>query len=134
MRASLHPGSFVRVRLPASMERSLRLALSAVHAPFFTVWDSGAVVLTLQEGEWMRVAARFPSAAVERGLRLISIDPLPDDPALAGRLADAVAAAGVSASALPAFHRDHLVVSAEDADRCLAAIARLSPDASSQDR
>lgn len=130
MRASLHPASFVRVRLPASMERSLQLALSAVHAPFFTVWDAGAIVLTLQEAEWARVAPRFLSAAVERGLRLISIDPPPDDPAFAGRLADAVAAAGVSASALPAFHQDHLVVPAEHADRCLAAMAPLITDRS----
>ena len=134
MRASMHPVPFVRVRVPGALERSLQLSLGAVHAPFFTVWDSGAVVLTLQEGEWARVASKFLSATVERGLRLISIDAMPDDPVFIRRLADLLTAAGVPASALPAFHRDHLVIRAEHADRCLAAIAQLAASEPEQDR
>ena len=125
MRAALHPAAFVRARVPATLERSLQYALAAVHAPFFTVREPDVLVVTLQEGEWMRLAPRFSSAAVERGLRLISIDEAPPDPAFVNRLARVVAAAGVPASTFPAFYRDHLVVPAEYAQRCLDAVLQL---------
>src|SRR5436309_13925934 len=125
MRAALHPEAFVRVRVPASVERSLHQVLSSVHAPFFTLRESGALVVTLQETEWMRVAGRFSSSAVEPGLRLISIDEAPPDPAFVNRLARVVAAAGVPAAAFSAFYRDHLVVPAEHAQRSLDAVQQL---------
>jgi len=121
MRAALHPEAFVRVRVPAYLERSLHQVLSSVHAPFFTLRESGALVVTLQETEWMRVAGRFSSSAVEPGLRLISIDEAPPDPAFVNRLA----AAGVPAAAFLAFYRDHLVVPAEHAQRSLDAVQQL---------
>lgn len=125
MRVVLHPGAFVRARVPVSLERSLQHALGAVHAPFFAVRESDALVVTLQEIEWTRMAARFSFAAVERGLRLISIDKAPPDPAFVSRLARVVAAAGVPASAFPAFYRDHLIVPAEYAQHCLDALRSL---------
>lgn len=125
MRATLHPEMFVRVRVPRSLERSLHQALGTVHAPFFTVREPDEVVVTLLDTEWMRVAGRFSSAVLERGLRLISIDEVPPDPAFVNRLARAVAAAGVPASAFPAFYRDHLVVPAEYAQRCVDAVEQL---------
>src|SRR5213593_3998208 len=111
MRAALHPEAFVRVRVPAYLERSLHQMLSSVHAPFFTLRESGALVVTLQETEWMRVAGRFSSSAVE--------------PGFVNRLARVVAAAGVPAAAFPAFYRDHLVVPAEHAQRSLDAVQQL---------
>ncbi len=125
MRAVLHPAVFVRLRVPAYLERSLQLALRTVHAPFFTLREPDVLVVTLPEIEWTRLAGRFSSAAVERGLRLISIDEPPPDPGFVGRLAQAVAAAGVPASAFPAFHRDHLVVPAEHAQRCLETVLQV---------
>jgi len=125
MRVAPHPAAFVRVRVPATLERSLQSALGAVYAPFFTVRGPDVLVVTLQETEWMRLAARFSSAAVERGLRLISIDEAPPDPAFVNRLARVVAAAGVPASTFPAFYRDHLVVPAEHAQRCLDTVLQL---------
>ena len=125
MRVALHPAAVVRARVPATLERSLQSALGAVYAPFFTVRGPDVLVVTLQETEWMRLAARFSSAAVERGLRLISIDEAPPDPAFVNRLARVVAAAGVPASTFPAFYRDHLVVPAEHAQRCLDAVLQL---------
>ena len=125
MRAALHPEAFVRVRVPAYLERSLHQVLSSVHAPFFTLRESGALVVTLQETEWMRVAGRFSSSAVEPGLRLISIDEAPPDPAFVNRLARVVAAAGVPAAAFLAFYRDHLVVPAAHAQRSLDAVQQL---------
>lgn len=125
MRAALHPGSFARVRVPASLERSLHQALGTVHAPFFTVREIDALIVTLQEDEWMRVAGRFSLAVVERGLRLISVDEAPSDPAFVNRLTRAVAAAGVPAAAFAAFHRDHLVVPAQYAQRCLDAVLQV---------
>ncbi len=125
MRAALHPAAFVRARVPATRERSWQYALAAVHAPFFTVRESDVLVVTLQEVEWMRVAPRFSSVAVERGLRLISIDEAPPDPAFVNRLARVVAAAGVPASTFPTFYRDHLVVPAAHAQRGLDAVLQL---------
>src|SRR2546421_2328543 len=121
MRVALHPAAFVRARVPAMLQRSVQHALGAVHAPFFTVREPDVLVVTLQEIEWMRLAARFSSAAVERGLRLISIDQAPPDPAFVNRLALVVAAAGVPASNFPAFYRDHLGVPAVYGQRCPAA-------------
>lgn len=125
MRAALHPETFVRVRVPAYLERSLHQVLGTVHAPFFTVREPDALVVTMQENEWRRVAGRFSSSAVEPGLRLISIDEAPPDPAFVTRLAQVVAAVGVPASAFPTFYRDHLVVPAEHAQRCLDAVQQL---------
>ncbi len=125
MRASLHPSGFVRVRVPAYLERSLQLAIGAVHAPFFTVREADALVVILQDVEWARLAARFPSATAERGLRLISIDEPPSDPAFSRRLAETLGAAGLQASTFPAFHRDHLIVPEEYAQRCLDAVLAL---------
>jgi len=125
MRASLHPSPFVRVRVPVSLERSLQLAVSVAHAPFFTVREADALVVILQDVEWRRLAGRFPSATVERELRLISIDEPPSDPAFSRRLAAVLGAEDLGASTIPAFHRDHVIVPAEQAQRCLEAVLTL---------
>ncbi len=125
MRAVMHPAAFTRVRVPTYLQRSLQLALAATHAPFFAVREHDAVAVTLPDVEWTRLAERFPAATIERGLRLISLNGPPSDPAVARQLAATLAAADIPAATLPAFHRDHFVVPVECAQRCLEAVRRL---------
>jgi hypothetical protein len=128
MRLSLHPARFVQARLPAFLAPSLQRALAGIPGPFVTARNGDEIVVTLQEVEWDRLARRFASARVERGLRLISVEGAAGgDPTLVRRLADAAAQAGIAAVPLPAFHRDHLVVSEQDAARCLEVLARALP-------
>lgn len=118
----VHDGEFVRVRVPAGLERSLQLALTGAHAPFFEHRDAGALDVVLREAEWARLAPRFAGAAVARGYRLVSLQPAPErTPALRRALAEA----GVEAVLLPSFHHDHLLVRADQLERCLAALSRL---------
>lgn len=123
--ANLHEAPFVRVRVPGYLARSLQLALGEVHAPFFTMREEDDFVVALREDEWARIAARFPSVQVERGLRLISVNPREDDPAFPRRLAAALADVGIQAAVLPAFHRDHLLVPAAVAETCLAVVQKV---------
>src|SRR2546430_14825368 len=101
MRAVLHPEAFVRVRVPAYLERSLHQVLSAVHAPFFTVRESGALVVTLQEAERVRVAGWVSSSAVEGGLRLVRIHDARPAAAIGNRPGRGGASIAVSAAAFP---------------------------------
>jgi hypothetical protein len=119
----LHDGEFVRVRVPAALERSLQLALAGVHAPFFERRQGAAVEVVLREAEWRRIAPRFASAEAAAGFRLVSVRPgaAADFPA---RLRRALAADGVQAHLLPSFHNDHVLVRADQLERCLAVITR----------
>ncbi len=129
MRVSLHPERFVQVRVAARLRPSLQRALAGVHGPFVTTREGEEFVVTLQEAEWARLAPRFASARVERGLRVISVEASGGDPALARRLAEVAARAGIAARPLPAFHRDYLVVSDQDAARCLEVLRRALEEA-----
>lgn len=123
--ADLHEAPFVRVRVPGYLTRSLQLALAEVHAPFFSMRQQDDFLVALREDEWGRIAARFPMAQVERGLRLISVDQPEGDPAVPKRLEAALAEAGIEAAVLPAFHRDHLLVPAALAETCLAVVRQV---------
>ncbi|MDQ7819260.1 MAG: hypothetical protein QN173_02420 [Armatimonadota bacterium] len=123
MRLAVLPQRFVRVRVAAFLQPSLQRALAGVPGPCVTAREGGDVVATLQEDAWARLAPRFASARVERGLRLIALEG-GGDPALVRRLAEAAAREGIAAVPLPAFHRDYLVVPEQDADRCLEILAR----------
>lgn len=121
----LHDGEFVRVRVPGYLERSLTLALGAVHAPFFTAHEGAAIAVVLRREEWDRLAARFASAQVVAGFRLISIQPAQADPDFPSRLRDALAEHGLAAQLLPSLHAEQLLVTGDELDRTVAAVRRL---------
>ena len=118
----IQDGEFVRVQVPAYLERSLHLALGGVHAPFFTLQEPMAVVVVLRREEWDRLAPRFASAQLTAGFRLVSVQPPRDDTQFPARLTAALTAAGVPVQLLPSFHNDHLLVAHDDLDRTLGAI------------
>ena len=121
----VHEHEFVRVHVPRSLERSLHLALAAVHAPFFTLHEGGTVVVILQQEEWNRLAPRFASARMSGGFRLISLHPPHLDGGFTSRLTAAISAAGLSARLLPSFHNDHLLVPGGELDRTVEVIRHL---------
>ena len=118
----IQDGEFVRVQVPASLERSLRLALGGVHAPFFTIHEGMAVVVILRRDEWEHLAPRFASAHLTTGFRLVSIHPARGDSQFPARLTAALVAMGLSARVMPSFHNDHLLVANDELDRTLGAI------------
>jgi hypothetical protein len=121
----IQDGEFIRVRIPALLERSLHLALGGVHAPFFTLHEGDAVVVILRREEWNHLAPRFVSGQPTAGFRPVSIHPPHLDGHFPARLNAALAAAGVAARLLPSFHNDHLLVAGGELDRTLEAIRRL---------
>jgi len=123
-RIQLHEGEFVRVRVPAGLERSLQLALAGAHAPFFGHREGGAFEVVLRASEWERIAPRFATAAVTAGFRLLSVSPGPEA-TFPARLRRALAEGGVEAALLPSFHNDHVLVQADQLPRCLAVVSRL---------
>ncbi len=122
MTVYVHEGEFVRVRVPAYLERSLQLTLEVVHAPFFSARDGQVFVVVLRHAEWLRLARRFASAEVDAGFRLVSVHPPATDAAFPARLARALTAQGIAAAVLPSFHTDHLLIRQDQVDRCLAVI------------
>ncbi len=120
----IHEGEFVRVRVPAYLERSLQLALAGAHAPFFEHREEGGLEVVLRGGEWERIAPRFAGSAVTRGFRLVSVNPGPDS-AFPARLRRAFDEHGVEAALLPSFHNDHVLVQDDQLQRCLEVVRRL---------
>lgn len=86
--------------------------------------DAREVTLLLEEEDWrvMRHAAR--DARVEGGFRLVTLDiELPwDVVGFLARVTEILAGAGVSAGALAAFSRDHLLIKQDDLGRALRAL------------
>lgn len=121
----VHDALFVRARIPAALERSFRLTLGQVYAPFFTEREVDVLDVVLREDEWARVADRFVSAQVERGFRLVSINPPSQDDRFIERLTSALAAGQIPGSPLPTFHHFHLLIRPEQLDECLTALDRL---------
>ena len=120
----IHEGEFLRVRVPASLERSLQLALAGAHAPFFEHRDAGALEVVLRGSEWERIAPRFAGSTVTSGFRLISVHPGADS-AFPARLRRAFNASGVEAALLPSFHNDHVLVRDDQLQRCLDVVRQL---------
>lgn len=122
----VHEGEFVRVRVPAYLERSLQIALTGVHAPFFTDHEGAALAVVLRRDEWDRLAPRFAAADVSGGFRLVSLHP-GSDPLLPSRLRRALDEQGVAAVVVASFHNDHLLVSDDHVQRCLEVIRQVLP-------
>ena len=122
----VHDGEFVRVRVPAYLERSLQIALGGVHAPFFTDHEGAALAVVLRRDEWDRLAPRFTAAEVSGGFRLLSLKRGPD-PWLPSSLRQALGERGVAACVLPSFHNDHLLVRDDHVQRCLEVIREILP-------
>jgi len=127
----IHGGEFLRVRVPAYLERSLQLALAGVHAPFFEHRDAGALEVVLQGSEWERIAPRFAGATVTAGFRLVSVHPGPDS-AFPARLRRALNEDGVEAALLPSFHHDHVLVRDDQLPRCLEVVRQLLSDSTAR--
>ncbi len=121
----VHEAPIAKVRIPASLEHSLRRALAHVHAPFFATRERAAVAVVLREDEWGRLAKRFASAVVERGFRLISLDAFAHERTRVTQLQAMLAAEGIQGIVLASFHRDHLLIPATKVDHCLAVLDRL---------
>ena len=120
----VHDGEFVRVRVPAYLERSLQIALGGVHAPFFTDHEGATLAVVLRRDEWDRLATRFTAAEVRGGFRLLSL-PAGPDPLLPSRLRQVLDGRGVAAYVLPSFHNDHLLVRDDQVQRCLELIRQV---------
>lgn len=120
----IHEGEFLRARVPASLERSLQLALAGAHAPFFQHREAGTLEVVLRESEWKRIAPRFAGSVVTAGFRLVSVHPGPDS-TFPARLRRALNEDGVEAALLPSFHHDHVLVRDDQLARCLAVVRRL---------
>lgn len=121
----IHGAEFVRVRVPAYLERSLQLALADVHAPFFTDHEGTALTVVLRREEWERLASRFATAQVTTGFRLVAVQVPGADAAFAARLRQALVQPGLEAALLPSFHNDYVLVQADQVEVCAAAIRRL---------
>lgn len=128
MMTQVHDGEFVRVHVPAYLERSLQLALGSVHAPFFTARDGPAFTVVLQRDEWERLTSRFAAAEVATGFRLVIVEAPGPDPDFPARLRQALTQSGVSAALLPSFHNDYVLVRDDQVEACLTAISRLSTE------
>ena len=93
-------------------------------AAFMLLRDAREVTLLLEEDDWrtMRHAAR--DARVEGDFRLVTLDiELPwDVVGYLARVTEILAAEGISAGALSAFSRDHLLVKQSDLGRALRAL------------
>ncbi len=126
MTTRVHDGEFVRVLVPAYLERSLQLALGGVHAPFFTARNGAGFTVVLQREEWERVASRFAAAEVTAGFRLVTVVTPGMDAGFPTRLRQALAERGVSAALMPSFHNDYVLVRDDQVEACLEAISQLS--------
>jgi hypothetical protein len=126
-RVEVAPGTFVVVglrheewrRLLESPELSPR-----ADATMMLLRDPFEVTLVLEEEDWraMRHAAR--DARVEPGFRLVTLDvELPwNVVGYLARVAEILAAEGVSVGALSAYTRDHLLIKQSDLGRALRAL------------
>lgn len=126
-RVEVAPGTFVVVgmrheewrRLLESPELSPR-----ADAVFMLLRDPFEVTLLLEEEDWraMRHAAR--DARVEPGFRLVTLDVelAWDVVGYLARVAEILAAEGVSVGALSAHTRDHLLIKQADLGRALRAL------------
>ena len=121
------PGTFVLVGLRhADWQRLLENPELSPRpdSVFMLLRDAHEVTLLLEEGDWraMRHAAR--DARTEGGFRLVTLDiELPwNVVGYLARVAEILAAAGLSVGALSAFSRDHLLVKQDDLAAALRAL------------
>lgn len=128
MTTQVHDGEFVRVFVPAYLERSLQLALGTVHAPFFTERNGEAFAVVLQRQEWERVAPRFATAQVTVGFRLVTVVTPEMDSGFPARLRQVLTERGVSAALMPSFHNDYVLVRSDQLEACLQAIRQPSQE------
>ena len=94
-------------------------------APFMLLRDEHEVTLLLEEQDWLTMRHAARDARVEPGFRLVTLDiELGWD--VVGYLAHVtriLAAAGISAGALAAFSRDHLLIKQNDLGVALRALS-----------
>ncbi len=119
----VHEACMACVHVPAYLGPSLRLALPRVHGPFFAAREVDGVEVVLREEEWDRLAARFTSAVVTRGFRLLSVEGLAEDPADGVRLTTSLTALGIRGTLLASFYGTHVLIPAEDLTSCIAALS-----------
>lgn len=117
---------YVLVRAPSSAYAPFLGALAASQPTSCVgvVWSPVETTGLLPMGTWRKIAAAFPTATVEPGWRLITLEQT-IDLAVSGYLAplaQALAARAIPLLVLSAFSTDHLLVHAADLDAALAAL------------
>lgn len=123
----LDPRAFTIASVSPSYEKSVRLTLSELHAPFFIQFLPDELSIVLAEDEWAHVRSKFPSAKEETGYRLITLDAALDWQ-VTGYLAAVTAAMaeeGIPVGVLSSFHHDHLLVRGDRLENTVAALQRL---------
>ena len=94
-------------------------------APFMLLRDQYEVTLLLEETDWLTMRHAARDARVEAGFRLVTLD-IELGWHVVGYLAlvtKLLAAAGISAGALAAFSRDHLLIKQTDLGAALRALS-----------
>ncbi|MDR7434443.1 MAG: hypothetical protein QN189_04860 [Armatimonadota bacterium] len=122
------PGKFVHVRIPASLEPTMRRVAARLHAPFFVSFVGGSTTLIVLEEEWELESKALPGAQAERGFSLLSLESPQgrmdvetlrrSQDWLLSRLSDPAP----EVLWLSSFHRDYLLAREEDVPRILAAL------------
>lgn len=125
-RLHVREADYVLVRVPSSTYAMFLGALAANRPAFCVgvVWSPAETTGLLPLETWGEIAAAFPTATVEPGWRLITLEQT-IDLAVSGYLAplaQALAARAIPLLVLSAFSTDHLLVHAADLDAALAAL------------
>jgi len=128
LKLSMVPGNFVRVRIPSSLEPTMRRVAARLHAPFFVSFAGETTNLIALEEEWDREARALPGAQVERGFRLLSLESVQGiaDVETLRRfrvsLLSRLSGSPTEFLWLSSFHRDYLLAREEDVPRILTAL------------
>ncbi|WP_327069466.1 ACT domain-containing protein [Kitasatospora sp. NBC_01250] len=121
LRPELNPGRFVYCTFPGRVPAGLQPVVTVAEPEGVTV------VVAQQEAEELGLAYDYVAAWIT--LRVHSaLEAVGLTAAVAGRLTEE----GISCNVVAGFHHDHLFVAADDADRALRALERLTAGARAQ--
>ncbi len=126
-RVVVQPEPLVQVSLPPSERGALQRRAERFHSPFCVSFTPQEVSLVCREVEWEQAGKGLRARVVERGWRMITLD-VELDLDTVGYLAvvtERLARAGVPVSVVSTFHRDHLLVREEDAERAREVLEEL---------
>lgn len=121
LRPELNPGRFVYCTFPGRVPAGLQPVVTVAEPEGVTV------VVAQQEAEELGLAYDYVAAWIT--LRVHSaLEAVGLTAAVAGQLTEE----GISCNVVAGFHHDHLFVAADDADRALRALERLTAGARAQ--
>lgn len=121
--------AYVMVSLPTAAVTAAAGVLAEISEPFTVmIVDKDEITLVLTEAEVNEFSRRLPGARMsDARYRLITFD-VALEPTLVGfmaKVSTALAAAGVTLMPFAAFHRDHILVPADQYDQARAALKAL---------